>query len=693
VAGRRREPRAPARRRTAVAAVAAAAALALLAAALPAPACGPWFPNTLLPEDGAALEAPLNPFLYALWQLPELPATGLVADKSWPPAATATASRQELIEALTAANGQHWSRFRPVVAAHDALREALRHAAEASSAGEPPPDLGGLEVPAGLPLEMAVYLEGALAFRRGERDAARAAWERVLALPADQREYRSTWAAFMLGKLALLAEHDPDTAIARFHQTRELAAEGFRDALALAAATLGWEARAEWDRGRLPAAFERYAEALVAGDREAGQSLHQLCAAVLGGGRERMDRVAGDPLARAVVTAYLGAHPGAFAAAGDWTAAVREAGGQATGAGSIAWTAYRAGRFDEAERWVEIAAGDDPHAAWVRGKLALRAGDLEAAMPLLDAAAGGLADITPGQMWHWSYGEGAPVATGARAAGEAGVVALALGRRTEAFDRLLRAGYWLDAAYLAERVLTVDELRAYVDRSWPRELTDDSAWGPGNAGLDRPPERWLAWRIRHLLARRLARAGRLAEAVPYYPGDELRRAAAELAGRLACADGGGCPDAERTADLWRAARLVRDRGMALVGTELEPDWAVWGGNFDLGSFGLAPPDRAGHRHCPPSADERRRWEASAPTPDRRYHYRWVAADYAWRAARRMPDGSPDTALVLATAGSWIKNLDPEGADRFYTALVRRCGDTELGREADRRRWFPELPGS
>jgi hypothetical protein len=63
VAGRRREPRAPARRRTAVAAVAAAAALALLAAALPAPACGPWFPNTLLPEDGAALEAPLNPFL------------------------------------------------------------------------------------------------------------------------------------------------------------------------------------------------------------------------------------------------------------------------------------------------------------------------------------------------------------------------------------------------------------------------------------------------------------------------------------------------------------------------------------------------------------------------------------------------------------------------------------------------------
>jgi hypothetical protein len=68
----------------------------------------------------------------------------------------------------------------------------------------------------------------------------------------------------------------------------------------------------------------------------------------------------------------------------------------------------------------------------------------------------------------------------------------------------------------------------------------------------------------------------------------------------------------------------------------------------------------------------------------------VAAGYAWRAAEGMPDGDEETARVLATGGTWIKYLDPEAADRFYKALVRRCGATALGREADRRRWFPPL---
>ncbi|MEO1369736.1 MAG: hypothetical protein AAFX50_21350, partial [Acidobacteriota bacterium] len=56
----------------------------------------------------------------------------------------------------------------------------------------------------------------------------------------------------------------------------------------------------------------------------------------------------------------------------------------------------------------------------------------------------------------------------------------------------------------------------------------------------------------------------------------------------------------------------------------------------------------------------------------------------------LPDQSEQTARVLATAGTWLKNLDPDRADRFYKALVRRCGETALGREADRRRWFPDL---
>ena len=57
----------------------------------------------------------------------------------------------------------------------------------------------------------------------------------------------------------------------------------------------------------------------------------------------------------------------------------------------------------------------------------------------------------------------------------------------------------------------------------------------------------------------------------------------------------------------------------------------------------------------------------------------------------MPDGSEDTARMLCAAGEWLRVRDPKAADRFYKALVRRCGTTPLGREADRIHWFPRPP--
>ena len=55
-----------------------------------------------------------------------------------------------------------------------------------------------------------------------------------------------------------------------------------------------------------------------------------------------------------------------------------------------------------------------------------------------------------------------------------------------------------------------------------------------------------------------------------------------------------------------------------------------------------------------------------------------------------PPHAIETARVLCEAGTWLKNRDPQAADRFYKALVRRCGRTDIGREADQLRWFPPL---
>src|SRR5581483_4950337 len=98
--------------------------------------------------------------------------------------------------------------------------------------------------------------------------------------------------------------------------------------------------------------------------------------------------------------------------------------------------------------------------------------------------------------------------------------------------------------YVAERVLAVDELRAYVDQTFPAGLaaryrpadgssdSEAKGWSLSFAGLATPEEPEMAHDLRYLLGRRLARAGRYAEAQRYLPAEEAgfaRRIAASLA--------------------------------------------------------------------------------------------------------------------------------------------------------------------
>jgi hypothetical protein len=135
----------------------------------------------------------------------------------------------------------------------------------------PPVDLA---VPPGLPAEFAAYLEGALAYRRGDLAAASARWQDLLALPEEVRRQRSTWASFMLGRTALRRQpRDLAAAVGWFRRTRELAAHGFADSLGLAVLSLGWEARAEAARQHFDRAEALYAQQARAGDASAIDSL------------------------------------------------------------------------------------------------------------------------------------------------------------------------------------------------------------------------------------------------------------------------------------------------------------------------------------------------------------------------------------------------------------------------------------
>jgi hypothetical protein len=269
--------------------------------------------------------------------------------------------------------------------------------------------------------------------------------------------------------------------------------------------------------------------------------------------------------------------------------------------------------------------------------------------------------------------------------GELGILHLARRQYMEALDVLLQGGYWEDAAYVAERVLTPDELKVYVDSAWP-QMKSRSDGGRGSDG-GRLSNR-TGDRIRYLLARRLARKGRFSEARPYYP-PKLHLLFDTYVRAVQRGNNTSMPNWERAIALWEAACIARYEGMELLGTEVEPDWFVYKGNYVRKPVsdvrGVAGSDEL----VPSTADERFRLKQNV-VPERRYHYRYMAVEFAWQAADLLPDEWNETARVLCIAGSWLAAKEPKAADRFYKALVRRCGTTKLGKEADKLRWFPKV---
>ena len=95
---------------------------------------------------------------------------------------------------------------------------------------------------------------------------------------------------------------------------------------------------------------------------------------------------------------------------------------------------------------------------------------------------------------------------------------------------------------------------------------------------------------------------------------------------------------------------------------------------------------------PITGEEQKRLVRNGVEPEKRFHYRYVAADLAWRSAKLLPDNSEFTADVLNTAGGWIKDRDDQAADPFLQAIERRCPKTEIGKEVLKKHWFVDQTG-
>ncbi|HEY9130691.1 MAG TPA: hypothetical protein VIM98_02950 [Dyella sp.] len=607
-----------------------------------------------------------------------------------------------------------------------------------------PADAASSPAPYGdVPADPASEPRWCLRADRGDLDEAAASFAKVVALPAEQARLRSVWAAYMLGRIhalrALIAAGDAaafkserDAAAKAFELARTRAVAGASDTQGLGVASFGEQAqlylyagdkRCSWGdfynasdcaRGVTPAdlkhAIALYAAQAGHGSNNAVRSLQQIAYTAM----QSPDLIKGlvdGPVSQRMLVAYALARGQEGIDSGD--AAPAESRPDAAlvglvdaisalpatpveGTDRLAVLCYRAGRYDLAARLMDKASS--PLASWLRAKLALRRGDLAAAASAYAEAA-----------------KAFPAANDPKASiqasntqlilGEQGVLALARGEYIEAmrhlYDASLRQGgdgneyayddsldpepsgygYGNDMRYVAERVLTVDELKAFVDAHAPASPAPAASKDASSNGYAEAP---LADHLRWLLARRLMRAGRYDEAFDYFPasgdprfGDvDLRAKAREYAEDLHQAQR-RWTDIGKAEAGYAAAVIAREQGMELLGYEQLPDFLDNDGAYPGGS-GQATKSL---EQSFVTDGERQRYRDSQAKPDLRFHYRYVAVDRASAAADLLPPRSQAFAAVLCKATGWMLEGPGDGYSDYAEEPPKEASETERERRA------------
>ena len=657
--------------------------LALIAvlAASTASACGPDFPNEVLDDRARTLShLPEGAFHVEVARLLPKPDARFVANESqdyWD-AETAQREQRSGVESRDLAPDEH----ERVV--------AMRQSADAASA---------FAAGAGLPDDIRHYVAGAVAWEHDQLDVARDHFERALAANTAADARRAGWAQYMLARIAARGD-DLDAAAAAFAKVRDLVAAGAPDPLGLAVASYGEEAALHLD-AYSTAPLHLYLQQAATGSVSGANSVLMLTRSAFADA-DMLKAWIDDPLARRVAVAYAYSRAGelstddpeihdedagmgdpyrigqsnAIARLLDAIEAAPQSG--ADGLDRFAAVAYRAGRFDLAERLV--AQDASPLSAWVRAKLALRKGDRDgAAKAYAEAAAG----FPREEAWGGQYGltsEWQALQPQCQVHAELGTLNLARGDYVAAMEALYAAGgnYWMDAQYVADRVLTLAELRAFVAKhaaAAPTPAVPDSDEHDGESVGDGD----VAAQLRDLFARRLMRAGDYAEALPYFSEDAHREAAGKYAAAMERAQGNGFWfDRVGRAEAWYdAATTAREFGMEILGTEGPPDFEIWGGSFgrESGHYDSEwnwipePPTDVKLEGDWIGADEAKRLAASKPPYLSRFQYRQVAADHIMQAANFVPARSQAFAAMLCIGTGWLIDREPKAARVLYRRYV------------------------
>ena len=513
----------------------------------------------------------------------------------------------------------------------------------------------------------ALYRQAAEAFHANDLAHARELFEELLALPDNRRSVHELAALYSIGRLEKMQGHG-DAASAAFKRVRDLVKAGSADPDGLGVASFGEEARVQFDTGDFGRAIELYAEQTARGSASGMSSLGFVFGQLFEHDSQ-LDAALTNTTVRRLLPGYLNSRYDSYSPAQLAHVIERidaDTGAPLVGMDRLAAALYRAGSFEAAESAAKRS--DTAMAWWVRAKLALRGGDERLAAA---AYAHASHDFPRGEGWgyrDYTYDYFSPKC---RVDGESGILALSRGDYVSALASLYsaREQYWRDAAYVAERVVTIDELRRFVD-----------GLHAAQTGSTHPAERSASSDadLRTLLGRRMLRNGLFKESLAYFDGDTnvAEKAKTYVEAQLAADSGGRI---ERAQAIFAAAELANTDGMDLLGFELDPDYRIYEGSYDLGRYNDASSD---YRHVPVDhadidigtsyvgKDEADRVLASRSVPLKRFHYRYVAADLAEQAADLLPARSQAYAAVLCIATGWVNNRDHARGEALWLRYVR-----------------------
>ncbi|MBV8585541.1 MAG: tetratricopeptide repeat protein, partial [Verrucomicrobia bacterium] len=386
-----------------------------------APACGPWLPDRLLGDGGSSINtapefffelemkriAEAFPSRFRMVHPPKADEGGFDYAKQ-----TSEADLADFEAALKDGSIQPTD---PAKAReqHQAVRNYLDDKT-ANKTTPPGEDFAS---------EFSQYDKAAIAYGQNDSKTARELWLALLQLPPEQRHYRSTWAAYMLGHDAL-QNKDYDQAIQYFQQTRSLAEKGFADSPGLAAASLGWEALALLNKDQLAPSAKLYLESVNSGDFNNVYSLATIARQLFGISSQSADQTdadaestatpspttqstpvrlpnrsaeaARDPVLRQLVSAallagvledYSASNSGGNSKVESWLETLERLKlAKVECAEILGWLAYSNGKFEEASRWLKRADPNLPLSQWLQAKLDFHAGKLDQAIAELGAA-------------------------------------------------------------------------------------------------------------------------------------------------------------------------------------------------------------------------------------------------------------------------------------------------------------------